>query len=103
MKKFTASVALVAAAVSLAACHPAHEKDSEVKVTNAVTQAPNVTAEKSAENTATMVTTPAATIAGEATPVEGAATAAEEGVEGAAATAATAVEGAAATAQQSAQ
>ena len=89
MKKFTASVALVAAAVSLAACHPAHEKDSEVKVTNAVTQAPNVTAEKSAENTATMVTTPAATIAGEATPVEGAATAAEEGVEGAAATAAT--------------
>lgn len=103
MKKFTASVALVAAAVSLAACHPAHEKDSEVKVTNAVTQAPNVTAEKSAENTATMVTTPAATIAGEATPVEGAATAAEEGVEGAAATAATAVEGAAATVQQSAQ
>ncbi|WP_347307382.1 hypothetical protein [Corynebacterium sp. SA-MJD20WY100] len=103
MKKFTASVALVAAAVSLAACHPAHEKDSEVKVTNAVTQAPNVTAEKSADNTATMVTTPAATIAGEATPVEGAATAAEEGVEGAAATAATAVEGAAATAQQSAQ
>ena len=93
----------MAAAVSLAACHPAHEKDSEVKVTNAVTQAPNVTAEKSAENTATMVTTPAATIAGEATPVEGAATAAEEGVEGAAATAATAVEGAAATAQQSAQ
>ncbi|HJG43420.1 hypothetical protein ACEE90_01955 [Corynebacterium phoceense] len=103
MKKFTASVALVAAAVSLAACHPAHQKDSEVKVTNAVTQAPNVTAEKSAENTATMVTTPAATIAGEATPVEGAATAAEEGVEGAAATAATAVEGAAATVQQSAQ
>lgn len=103
MKKFTASVALVAAAVSLAACHPAHQKDSEVKVTNAVTQAPNVTAEKSAENAATMVTTPAATIAGEATPVEGAATAAEEGVEGAAATAATAVEGAAATAQQSAQ
>ena len=44
MKKFTASVALVAAAVSLAACHPAHQKDSEVKVTNAVTQAPNVTA-----------------------------------------------------------
>ncbi len=103
MKKFSASVALVAAAVSLAACHPAHQKDSEVKVTNAVTQAPNVTAEKSAENTATMVTTPAATIAGEATPVEGAATAAEEGVEGAAATAATAVEGAAATVQQSAQ
>lgn len=69
MKKFTASVALVAAAVSLAACHPAHEKDSEVKVTNAVTQAPNVTAEKSADNTATTVTTPpAATIAVEATP-----------------------------------
>lgn len=89
MKKFTASVALVAAAVSLAACHPAHEKDSEVKVTNAVTQAPNVTAEKSADNTATTVTTPAATIAGEATPVEGSSATAEEGVEGAAATAAT--------------
>lgn len=89
MKKFTASVALVAAAVSLAACHPAHEKDSEVKVTNAVTQAPNVAAEKSADNTAATVTTPAAAIAGEATPVEGSATTAEEGVEGAAATAAT--------------